>query len=31
MDQSYLQNILNEVAEGKMDPQEAMAQLKELP
>lgn len=31
MDQSYLQNILYEVAEGKMDPQEAMAQLKELP
>jgi len=31
MDQSYLQNILNEVAEGKMDPQEAMSQLKELP
>ncbi|HYE68189.1 MAG TPA: nickel pincer cofactor biosynthesis protein LarB [Anaerovoracaceae bacterium] len=31
MDQSYLQNILYEVAEGKMDPQEAMDQLKELP
>jgi pyridinium-3,5-biscarboxylic acid mononucleotide synthase len=31
MDQSYLQNILNQVAEGKMDPREAMDQLKELP
>lgn len=31
MDQSYLQNILNQVAEGKMDPQEAVEQLKELP
>jgi len=31
MDQSYLQNILNKVAEGKMNPQAAMDQLKELP
>lgn len=31
MDQSYLQNILNQVAEGKMDTQEAMGHLKELP
>ncbi len=31
MDQSYLQNILNHVAEGKMDPDEAMEQLKALP
>lgn len=31
MDQSYLQNLLNQVAEGKTDPNEAMNQLKELP
>lgn len=31
MDQSYLQNILNLVAEGKLDPQAAVEQLKELP
>lgn len=31
MDQSYLQNILNQVAEGKTDPQEAMELLKDLP
>lgn len=31
MDQSYLQNIINQVAEGIMNPQEAMEQLKELP
>jgi NCAIR mutase (PurE)-related protein len=31
MDRSYLQNILDQVAEGKMDPREAMEQLKELP
>jgi NCAIR mutase (PurE)-related proteins len=31
MDQSYLQNILNQVAEGKMDTQEAVEQLKGLP
>jgi len=31
MDQSYLQNILNQVAEGNLDPQAAMDQLKELP
>ncbi|MDD4565803.1 MAG: nickel pincer cofactor biosynthesis protein LarB [Eubacteriales bacterium] len=31
MDQSYLQNILNKVAEGKMDTLEAMDKLKELP
>jgi NCAIR mutase (PurE)-related protein len=31
MDQSYLMNILNQVAGGNLDPQEAMQQLKELP
>ncbi|HWQ79467.1 MAG TPA: nickel pincer cofactor biosynthesis protein LarB [Anaerovoracaceae bacterium] len=31
MDQSYLQNILNLVAGGKMDPGSAMDKLKELP
>jgi NCAIR mutase (PurE)-related protein len=31
MDQSYLQNILNLVAEGKLEPQAAMEELKELP
>lgn len=31
MDQSYLQNILNQVAEGKILPGEAMEQLKDLP
>lgn len=31
MDRSYLQNMLDQVAEGKMDPREAMEQLKELP
>ena len=31
MDQFYLQNILNQVAEGTMDPQAALEQLKELP
>lgn len=31
MDQVYLQNILNQVAEGKMDTQEAMEHLKDLP
>ncbi len=31
MDRSYLQNILDQVAEGKMDTREAMEQLKELP
>lgn len=31
MDQSYLQNILNQVAEGTTDPQAAMEKLKELP
>ncbi|MBP6491891.1 MAG: nickel pincer cofactor biosynthesis protein LarB [Clostridia bacterium] len=31
MDQSYLQNILNQVAAGNMDPQTAMEELKELP
>jgi len=31
MDQSYLQDILNQVAGGRMDPQEALEQLKELP
>lgn len=31
MDQSYLQNILNQVAEGILNPQEALEQLKELP
>lgn len=31
MDQSYLQNILNQVAERKIDIQEAMNRLKDLP
>jgi NCAIR mutase (PurE)-related protein len=31
MDQSYVQNILNQVAEGRLNPDEAMEQLKELP
>ncbi len=31
MDQSYLQNILNQVSCGDMDVQEAMEQLKDLP
>lgn len=31
MDQSYLQNILNHVAEGKMHPNDAVEKLKELP
>lgn len=31
MDQTYLQEILNQVAEGKMNPQKAMEQLKDLP
>ena len=31
MDLSYLQNIINQVAEGKMDTQEAVDQLKDLP
>lgn len=31
MDQSYVQNILNMVAEGELEPQEAMEQLKDLP
>lgn len=31
MDQTYLQDILNQVAEGKMSSGEAMEQLKELP
>ncbi len=31
MDQSYVQSILNQVAEGKLNPDEAMKQLKELP
>ena len=31
MDQAYLQDILNQVAEGKMDTREALEQLKELP
>lgn len=31
MDQSYLKNILNQVADGKINPGEAMEQLKELP
>jgi len=31
MDQSYLQNIINEVAEGRLNPQAAMEQLKDLP
>ncbi|MEL7657051.1 MAG: 1-(5-phosphoribosyl)-5-amino-4-imidazole-carboxylate carboxylase, partial [Bacillota bacterium] len=31
MDQTYLQNIINQVAEGKIDPQEAVDQLKDLP
>lgn len=31
MDQSYLQNILNQIAEGRINPQEAMNQLKEWP
>lgn len=31
MDQSYLQDILNQVAGGKIDPREALEQLKELP
>jgi NCAIR mutase (PurE)-related protein len=31
MDHSYLQDILNQVAGGKMDPQAALEQLKELP
>jgi len=31
MDQSYLQNIISRVAEGKMDVEEAMGRLKDLP
>jgi hypothetical protein len=31
MDQSFLQNILNQVAEGRIDTQSAMEQLKDLP
>lgn len=31
MDQSYLQNILNQVAKGEMDTQEAIDHLKDLP
>jgi len=31
MDQVYLENILNQVARGKMDTQEAMEHLKDLP
>lgn len=31
MDQSYLLDILNQVAESKMDPREAVDKLKELP
>ena len=31
MDQSFLQNILSQVAEGKMDTQSAVEQLKDLP
>ncbi len=31
MDHSYLQDVLNQVAGGKLDPQEALERLKELP
>lgn len=31
MDQSYVKNILEQIAEGKLNPSDAMEQLKELP